>query len=246
MTEHDQAVANNAKSNRKMDVRLLGVLITISLAFNVYLAWRLNQEKSSKGTIPSQINLTEGMVVPSIYAEDLADKPAKIQYDNSNQPTVIYAFSPTCVWCDRNLANIKALALARGSSYRFIGLSLTGNGVADYVASHKIDFPVYKNPSPETLKALGLGSTPQTIIVSSEGKVLKNWVGAYGKNIQHEAESYFDIHLPGLTGLVGENTFVPTRCAYCIGTGHLYSPGAIVMVNSLRFRCGEIGQWDKL
>ena len=31
----------------------------------------------------------------------------------------------------------------------------------------------------ETIKAYKLGSTPQTLVISRDGKVLKNWVGAY-------------------------------------------------------------------
>jgi hypothetical protein len=47
--------------------------------------------------------------------------------------------------------------------------------------------------------SLGLGSTPQTIVISPEGRVLKNWTGSYGEQVQAELEEYFQIRLPGLT-----------------------------------------------
>lgn len=45
----------------------------------------------------------------------------------------------------------------------------------------------------------GLGSTPQIIIVSPDGKVLQNWVGAYTGVEQAEVEKFFGVTLPRLT-----------------------------------------------
>jgi hypothetical protein len=46
--------------------------------------------------------------------------------------------------------------------------------------------------------AYKLGGTPQTLVVSEDGKVMKNWKGAYMSNIQKEVEDYFHIDLPGI------------------------------------------------
>ena len=46
--------------------------------------------------------------------------------------------------------------------------------------------------------AYRLSGTPQTIVVSSRGEVMKNWNGAYVGDVKHEVESYFGIILPGL------------------------------------------------
>ena len=53
----------------------------------------------------------------------------------------------------------------------------------------------------KTLQSLGLGSTPQTIVVSPEGKVLKVWTGAYDDKLKSEIEDYFGTQLPGLSAL---------------------------------------------
>lgn len=45
---------------------------------------------------------------------------------------------------------------------------------------------------------LGLGATPQTV-VSREGRVVKNWIGAFGPNSQADVEEFFGVQLPGLT-----------------------------------------------
>jgi hypothetical protein len=54
---------------------------------------------------------------------------------------------------------------------------------------------------PETLKAYKLRSTPQTIVVSPEGKVLQNWVGAYVGGQKSQVEAFFHVSLPGLREL---------------------------------------------
>ena len=39
----------------------------------------------------------------------------------------------------------------------------------------------------------------KTIVVSPDGKVLQNWVGAYTEVRQSEVEKFFEVSLPGLT-----------------------------------------------
>jgi len=62
---------------------------------------------------------------------------------------------------------------------------------------------MYTRLTSETIESLGLGSTPQTIVISAEGRVLKNWKGAYGERVQPDVEAYFGIRLPGLSS--GDN-----------------------------------------
>jgi hypothetical protein len=70
--------------------------------------------------------------------------------------------------------------------------------VARYVAKNDLKVPVYSNLSPETLKTYKLASTPQTIVISPEGKILQNWVGAYGGTQKSQVEACFHTTLPGL------------------------------------------------
>jgi hypothetical protein len=57
----------------------------------------------------------------------------------------------------------------------------------------------YSKPTEAFVSSLGLGSTPQTIVISSQGKIEKNWIGAYGDDTKKEVEDYFGVVLPGLT-----------------------------------------------
>src|SRR5712692_7532311 len=89
----------------------------------------------------------------------------------------------------------------RGGRYRFIGLSLSEAALAEYVAKNDLKLPVYSGLSPETLKTYKLGSTPQTIVISPQGKVLEDWAGAYVGDRKSQVEAFFHVTLPGLREL---------------------------------------------
>lgn len=139
-----------------------------------------------------------GASVPPIIGRRLDGQLETISYQGANEPTVLYIFTPPCAWCARNMDNFKALADKGSAHYRFIGLSLSQQDLADYVAKNKLTLPVYSGLSPETLAAYKLGSTPQTIVISPEGKVLQTWPGAYVGDQKLQVETFFHVSLPGL------------------------------------------------
>jgi len=97
--------------------------------------------------------------------------------------------------------NFKALVDQENSQYRFIAVSLSRHGLAEYVAKNDLNLPVYTDLSAETQKAYKLGGTPQTIVVSPEGRLLQNWGGAYVGDQKAQVEAFFNIKLPGLKEL---------------------------------------------
>lgn len=187
----------DAASPKKGDLVFLIILLAASLSLNVVLGWKVtfyNRSSDAKN------RLVEGMSVPPITVSSVSDdRQVTITYGNTDKPTVLYMWTPSCQWCARNLKNINKLASLRGDSYHFVAVSLSDVRLKEYLDANKFEFSVYKHISPEKAQQLGLGSTPQTIIVSPEGKVLKNWIGAYGEALQPEVEKYFNVSLPGLT-----------------------------------------------
>jgi len=97
--------------------------------------------------------------------------------------------------------NFKTLVDRESDRYRFVGVSLSGEGLVQYVAKNNLSLPVYSGLSLETLKIYKLGSTPQTIVISHDGRVVQNWVGAYVGDQKKEIETYFHVNLPGLREL---------------------------------------------
>jgi peroxiredoxin len=178
-------------------VLVMAAMLIFSIALNVLLARKV---RGFERTIASKPSLTVGALVPPITAKRLNGHIENISYELGSQPTVLYVFRPGCTWCARNFDNFKAL-LQKENQYRVIGLSLSEEGLAEYVRSNSIQLPVYSGLSSETRKTYGLSGTPQTIVVSPEGKVLQNWIGAWvGKN-QEEIEAYFHVKLSGLRDL---------------------------------------------
>lgn len=183
------------RPNKQVDYFLIAIVMA-ALALAVYLVQRPAQAPWIRSR--QVASLAPGAIVRPITATDLAGDRKIIDYRNYDKPTVIYVFSPSCVWCARNTKNINALASRKAEAFHFISLSLSEVGLMDYLNSHHLDFAIYKDIASESLQMLGLGATPQTIVVSRDGRILKNWIGAFGPESQPEIEEFFGIQLPGL------------------------------------------------
>jgi AhpC/TSA family len=174
------------------------VILFVSLSVNLLLAYRIRQG-NQPGAWVKAAPLPAGTAVPPIKAQSLDGEEVTISFKDSSQPLVIYIFTPQCSWCVRNQDNLKTIVALKHEFYRFIALSLTDKGVQQYLAENRINIPVFINPKDEAQEQYRLGSTPQTIIVSPDGKVLQNWVGAYTGVRQAEVERFFGVSLPGLS-----------------------------------------------
>jgi len=177
------------------------LLLLASVSLNVFLAhkvWSFTQFESIKA---SGRMARVGTSVPPITANLLGGQHEVISYHDTKQATVLYIFTPPCIWCARNMDNLKTLLTREAGEYRFIGVSLSEQGLGEYVAKNDLKIPVYSGLSPETLKTYKLGSTPQTIVISPEGKVLRNWMGAYVGDQKSQVEAFFHVTLPGLREL---------------------------------------------
>lgn len=179
-------------AQKKYDALLL-LLLAVSVAANVLLGWKSRRYAvDSKGTLPI------GAFVPPLIAKNLQGTPETVVFGGAPLPTVVYVLSPTCHWCDRNMENAMYLAHSSQGNYRFVGISLGEQGLEAYYRRHRLNFPVYYGLSPSYARLLRLGSTPQTIVVSTDGEVLRNWTGAYTSDVRPEIENYFQVRLPGL------------------------------------------------
>lgn len=144
--------------------------------------------------------LAPGTVLPSFEALDLSGTRAAIAYTQADQrPTVLYIFSPSCIWCARNSAAIDELNTKLSDRYRIIGLSLDSENLAQYVADHHVRFPVYTKLPESVVVSYRLGPTPATIVVAPDGSVVTTWTGAYSGPTKLSVESFFSITLPDLS-----------------------------------------------
>lgn len=187
------------RTGSKSYVYLLTVLLVCSVIINVLLARKIKHLRYIEATLKAEAQLQPDTIVPALEAKSLDGSTISFPYGDSEPPLVIYVLSPTCTWCIRNQSNVESLAKSVSTKYRFVALSLTSDGLKQYVEKNKITFPVYAGLAERIVSSYKFGGTPQTIIVSSQGKVLKNWGGAYDGALRKEIEKYFSIELPGLT-----------------------------------------------
>lgn len=188
---------NTWSMSRGFQFLTIGLLV-VSVALNVALSRKNKALSTALFTVKAEQSLPIGSTLPPIEAFDLAHNLQVLKYDSGTSPTVFYVFSPQCGWCAKNASNLRVLSERIKGRYRLIGLSLSSAGLDEYVAQQGMDFPVYTNLSPQSVAAYRLGGTPTTIVVSAEGKLLREWKGAYMGDAKREIEEYFGVSVPGV------------------------------------------------
>jgi peroxiredoxin len=188
--------------------RLLVVTISLlicSVVLNVMLARETRKLRARVLTFRTEVlaikaeqSLAAGTVLPPIEAKDLDGHPKTVEYNSSDLPTVLYVFTPPCGWCAKNISNVKTLAEETRGRYRTIGLSLSSTGLREYVNKNGLEFPIFTDLPPQVVLSYRLGGTPETLLVSNAGKLIREWKGAYTGSTKKEIEEYFKLELPGL------------------------------------------------
>jgi peroxiredoxin len=165
-----------------------------SLGLNVYLGIdRARAPLVARAAEGPQL-IKPGTPAPGFEFFGAGSKPVSLTFGGTRD-TLLYVYSPTCHWCERNLANIRAIVKSR-PDLRIVGVSL-GKAGADPVAD-QIGFDTIVHPTAQTLSAYGLGATPSTVLVSRDGKVLQAWSGAYSGALGSEVSKVLAVNLPGL------------------------------------------------
>jgi peroxiredoxin len=178
---------------------VLVVLLASSAALNVTLAQRLRTTNATVATLKNEGRVQIGADIPPITGKALDGTPIRMSYQDSNVPTILYVFTPSCSWCLRNVENIRQLTSQVTGRYRVIGLSLSREKLAEYVEQHQFPFPIVTDLSEETLTGLKAGGTPQTFVVGRDGKLIQSWRGAFQQALEEAIERELQVALPGLT-----------------------------------------------
>jgi peroxiredoxin len=169
----------------------LVALVAILVGMVLYQRWQLTHP-----SLPP--SLMAGDRLPKVNLASMQGNIVSMDWKTGDRPTIVYVFTPQCTWCTRDLESLRVLA-ANSAAYRFVGVSLTSEGLREYVGKNRLDFPIYTSPNTSTIKALKLTITPETILVSPRGEVKRVWLGAYqGKNRAEIAEA-FGVRFPDLS-----------------------------------------------
>ncbi len=168
-------------------------MLVASVALNVVQAHRLREYQGE-----AEVQPRPGTVAPPLTVKTLGGQSVEIGF--SGRPTILYYFSPSCGWCEKNWLNIKALIARTSERYRFVGLSTTAD-VGAYLAARRLSFEVYTGLSLEDVRAYHFAGTPHTVVIRGDGRVERAWAGAYASAQQAEVERAFGIVLPGVPKL---------------------------------------------
>jgi hypothetical protein len=166
-------------------------LLAVSLAGNVYQYRRPPATASAAAPVS-----VVGTPVVSVRGHAIDGKPVSRSMDS---PTILYAFSPDCVWCDRNLDNVRALTRQLKGRYTFVALALKDDGLTAYLKAHDLDWDVVRRIETDDLKLLGIVGTPQTIVIGNGGIVEHAWSGAWGPEDERRIESALGVELPEIS-----------------------------------------------
>lgn len=135
-------------------------------------------------------------MAPALTGVGLDGQPRTVAFAKG-LPTVLYFFSSTCNWCERNWANVQSMIKASTGRFRFVGVS-TEQDLREFARTHEVEFEIVAGISNEAVQAFGFGPTPHTVVVSSQGRLSAEWTGAFQDKRQREIEAFFEIELPGL------------------------------------------------
>jgi peroxiredoxin len=164
---------------------------------NVIQSHRISTLKSRADGLGVARELQVGSKVPGIIALTSDGQSQTLHFGQATLPTVLYVFTPQCGWCKKNLPNLHALIDASGTRYLVVGVALTTQDLKEYLIKEKLSIPVYADIKPAVRSAYQLGSTPETIAISPDNKVMGAWRGAYESGVKEEIESFLKIQLPG-------------------------------------------------
>jgi hypothetical protein len=182
-----------SRNHRLPGRAILLAILLVSVGVNVLQAARISSLLETRtgpvAPIGAPARVVEGMA--------LSGEPGRIAFDDG-RPTVIYFFSSRCGWCDRNWANVEALAAAGGDRFRLVAVTAERD-VRAFADERGLALEILQGISEDTRRAFGFRATPHTVVVSSQGLITQEWLGAYDRGARRGIERLFEVTLPGLT-----------------------------------------------
>lgn len=175
---------------------LTTVLLICSVSVNVVMARKVTSLRGVISELKEDALLKVGASVPAVQVTSINGE--ELTFDpRGTTPTLVYVFAPSCGWCSRNVANIKAIQAGAQDRFRVVGLTLSAEGLDRHVAEVGYTFPIFTMNN-DTRQRLKLGGTPQTLWIGPDGRLLKNWRGAYQGSLKKDVETQLRLTLPGL------------------------------------------------
>jgi hypothetical protein len=134
-------------------------------------------ERNNEALRHFALEIKAGARVPPLEGVDLAGNWARIGFDQQ-KPLLVFVFSPRCAFSDRNWTTWSALSPVPEQRVRVAYVDVSKTADAAYLRAHPTgNALVIAKPDARAITSYNLSMTPQTILVDSQGTVLKVWSG---------------------------------------------------------------------
>jgi len=174
------------------------ILIASSLTLNVALTARVQRQRNLIKVLTPAPALKVGDQVGTLTGTTLQGESVSL-VPAEHPGLVLYVYTATCGWCIKNANNMReTLRAARMRGLTVYALALDKKGAKEFLDGHGVNADIIV-PSEASREAFSLGGTPQTLIIGPDGRIVKNWRGAFNKSTAADVESYFKISLPGFS-----------------------------------------------
>lgn len=225
-----------------MRLRLIEVLLFLSLTGNLMFAYLIHQERSRGKDTTSHLDV--GTAVGSITGSDDSGRSIAISEDPKGRPTVLYAFSPTCVWCEKTNPALRVLIQKEKERFRFVAadLSLPVSPAEPYIRLNALEFESVIHPNAQTRQQLGLNGTPDTLVIDTKGKIIRAFHGAYVDSILQSVNEFFGLNLAQSEM---ETAPVQVRGKNCLQDGLSFSIGSRICWKGKTYFCSPDSTWGE-
>lgn len=198
MTHENQSLSSpDSREIQRFPLSLVILLsvLTISLFLNTYFFRQVRALRSDTKAFEQERKEHVGEVLRPFQLESLNHSHISVVW-SSTPATILYYFSPDCVWCRRNTPQINALYKRFGGHDQFIAMSQSDVRLTDFIQRTGLRIPIIGYGIPRSLSMrLGLLETPDTFLINRHGKVIAEWGGAYmGTTPSRIAESLASSH----------------------------------------------------
>ena len=176
---------------------LLMVLVLTLLVLNVSFVIQNRNLRSLATRTKRSMVLKEGTVVPALSGLDLNGNKISLNYQDDPRKTVMLVFSPRCAYCTENMPNWQSIAQSIDpKQYRIMAVSVTSDEVKEYVGKNGFpDVPIIADVEPRSRVSYEMNVTPQTILIDSQGRVEKVWIGLIQPNERTELKQFLGLKL---------------------------------------------------
>lgn len=197
----------NSLVNKKMfnffkSFWFIGVFTILFLGILISNFFLIQQNRDLKAALSKNQSdyLKPGQQLPAFVGFNHFGEQATIDYANSDK-TILLVFAHGCVACERTVPYWREIEKAcRRNQYRIFALTLGDESKSNsFLASNELNLELFSRISSEIKQAYKLSLTPLTIVVDSNSKVEKIWVGAFNEETKSDLESYFGFSREDLT-----------------------------------------------